>query len=236
MARRRTASGLALASAFAAGAVTMLLIVLVFNASGRGPAPALVDPVDAPPRIEMREAESPARIGPDRPVVMPGEGHGETRTETADSSSEVLDDLRSRRLLIPLVGIAAGSLRSSFQEARSGGRAHEAIDILAPRHTPVRAVEDGVIEKLFLSKAGGVTVYQFDPARRFAYYYAHLDRYAPGLKEGDAVVRGQTLGYVGTTGNAPPDTPHLHFAIFRLTEAGRWWEGLAVDPFEVWKE
>jgi hypothetical protein len=109
---------------------------------------------------------------------------------------------------------------------RGGTRRHEALDILAPRETPVLAVEDGVVAKLFLSKPGGITVYQFDPSRTYAYYYAHLERYAAGLKDGDSVQRGQVIGYVGTTGNAPPDTPHLHFAIFKLTDPKRWWDGV----------
>jgi len=86
---------------------------------------------------------------------------------------------------------------------------------------------------LFTSKAGGLTVYQFDPSSTYAYYYAHLERYASGLTDGDHVRRGQLLGYVGTSGNAPPDTPHLHFAIFKLTDKKRWWEGSPIDPFAV---
>ena len=116
-----------------------------------------------------------------------------------------------------------------------GSRRHEAVDILAPRGTPVRAVEDGTVAKLFLSKAGGITVYQFDASERFTYYYAHLDRYAEGLREGQRVERGDLIGYVGTTGNAPRNTPHLHFAIFELTPQKRWWEGTPVDPYLVFR-
>jgi peptidoglycan LD-endopeptidase LytH len=112
-------------------------------------------------------------------------------------------------------------------------RQHEALDILAPRNTPVLAVEDGTIARLFYSKAGGITVYQFDRTTTFCYYYAHLERYADGLREGVSVRRGQTLGFVGTSGNAPKTTPHLHFAIFRLTDAKRWWEGTPIDPYDV---
>ena len=144
-------------------------------------------------------------------------------------------DLASRELTIPVEGVLASKLVRSYHDARSGGREHEAIDILAPRNTPVVAVEDGTIAKLFLSKAGGNTVYQFDPGRQYSYYYAHLERYADGLKEGDAVHRGQTIGYVGTTGNAPKNTPHLHFAIYRLTAEQHWWEGTPVDPYDILK-
>jgi murein DD-endopeptidase MepM/ murein hydrolase activator NlpD len=99
----------------------------------------------------------------------------------------------------------------------------------------VLAVEAGTVAKLFLSNAGGLTVYQFDPRSTYAYYYAHLERYADGLKDGDDVRRGQVIGYVGTSGNAPRDTPHLHFAIFRLTDEKRWWQGTAIDPYPVLK-
>ena len=101
------------------------------------------------------------------------------------------------------------------------------------RGTPVRAVEDGRIARLFNSKAGGITIYQFDPSEQYCYYYAHLDRYAEGLRENDRVSRGQVIGYVGTTGNAPKDTPHLHFAIFRLNSEKRWWEGTPLDPYPI---
>ena len=141
-------------------------------------------------------------------------------------------DLDDRDLVIPVQGVKSGDLVSSYEDAR-GARKHEAIDILAPTGTPVRAVEDGRVARLFYSKAGGITIYQFDPTERFCYYYAHLDRYAEGLKENDRVSRGQVIGYVGTTGNAPKDTPHLHFAIFRLTSEKHWWEGTPVDPYPV---
>jgi peptidoglycan hydrolase-like protein with peptidoglycan-binding domain len=102
-----------------------------------------------------------------------------------------------------------------------------------PRATPVVAVADGIIQKLFLSKPGGITIYEFGPVGVFCYYYAHLDRYAAGLAEGMPVKRGDTIGYVGTTGNAPPETPHLHFAIFRLGPEKHWWQGMAIDPYPV---
>ena len=105
--------------------------------------------------------------------------------------------------------------------------------MLAPRNTPVLAVEDGKIAKLFTSKQGGLTIYQFDPTETYAYYYAHLERYADGLKEGMVLRRGQVVGYVGTSGNAYRAGPHLHFAIFRLTPEKRWWDGAPINPFPV---
>ena len=125
-------------------------------------------------------------------------------------------------------------MKGGFAERRdAGGRPHEAVDILAPRNTPVHAVDDGTIAKLFVSRAGGITIYQFDPSGRFCYYYAHLDRYAPGLLEGQRVSRGDVIGYVGTSGNAPPNTPHLHFAVFELDADRRWWKGRAIDPYLI---
>jgi len=144
-----------------------------------------------------------------------------------------VEELRGRSLTLPVQGIKREQLQNTFDDTRGSSRKHEALDVLAPRNTPVLAVEDGKIAKLFLSDAGGITIYQFDPTMNYAYYYAHLERYADGLKEGDQVKRGQVLGYVGTTGNAPRDTPHLHFAIFKLTEDKHWWQGSAIDPYSV---
>ena len=136
-------------------------------------------------------------------------------------------------LLLPVQGVAASDLRDTFDDGRDGDtRGHEAIDIMAARGTPVLAVDDGRIARLFLSEPGGITVYQFDPSGQFAYYYAHLDRYADGLAEGQTVRRGAVLGYVGTTGNASPDAPHLHFALFRLGPEKQWWKGEPINPFE----
>lgn len=141
-------------------------------------------------------------------------------------------DLDDRDLALPVEGLRKDQLVRSFEDAR-GARKHEAIDILAPMGTPVRAVENGRIARLFNSKAGGITIYQFDPTERYCYYYAHLQRYADNLRENDTVRKGQVIGYVGISGNAPKNTPHLHFAIFRLTAEKRWWEGTPVDPYDV---
>ena len=154
---------------------------------------------------------------------------------TAADDDDAVRELRKRHLELPVQGLARDDLRDSFEDKRGGSRRHEALDILAPRNTPVLAVEDGRVAKLFGSKAGGNTIYQFDPTAAFAYYYAHLERYADGLKDGDRVERGQVIGYVGTSGNAPPDRPHLHFAIFKLADAKRWWQGVAIDPYPVLK-
>jgi peptidoglycan LD-endopeptidase LytH len=150
-------------------------------------------------------------------------------------SNDEVGELRRRQLIVPVQGVEASTLRSTFDAARSEGRVHGALDIMAPRGTPVVAVQDGVVAKLFSSATGGLTVYQFDPEGRYTFYYAHLDGYASGLSEGQQVRQGDTLGYVGTTGNAPKSAPHLHFAIERLGPEKRWWEGTPVDPFLVLK-
>ena len=144
-------------------------------------------------------------------------------------------ELRRQHLRLPVAGADVAAMEAGFRQRRGGGsRSHDAVDILAPRHTPVHAVDGGRIAKLFFSKAGGTTIYQFDPSERFCYYYAHLERYADGLREGQELSAGEVIGYVGTSGNAPPGTPHLHFAVFALTDARRWWEGRPLDPFLIY--
>ena len=191
-------------------------------------------PIDVPSAVSTPRLAPPVRS-------LPSAAEGDAPSAGAPTMSPApvptgladLDALRSRRLVLPVEGLDRGTLRDSFAESRTG-HVHEAIDILAPRGTPVLAVEDGVVEKLFNSKRGGLTIYQFDPTGRWCYYYAHLDRYAPGLKEKQRVTRGQVIGYVGTTGNAPPQTPHLHFTIFKLGAEKRWWQGAPVNPFPLW--
>ena len=174
-------------------------------------------------------------VDDDSPVLQTRVGTAGTSDgpePTASVSAPPAAELEDRDLEIPVEGVDEGDLVRSFADRR-GARSHEAIDILAPLGTPVKAVENGRIARLFNSKAGGITIYQFDPSERFCYYYAHLDRYADGLKDNDMVRRGQVIGYVGVSGNAPKNTPHLHFAIFRLTDEKRWWEGTPLDPYDI---
>ena len=130
----------------------------------------------------------------------------------------------------PIQGLTVTNLRDMFDETHNGQR-HEAIDIMEPAGTPVHAVVSGTIRKLFLSKYGGNTIYEFDGTEAYCYYYAHLDRYANGLREGMLVGRGDVIGFVGSTGNADPRAPHLHFAIFELGPDKKWWKGTAVNPY-----
>ncbi|MET0654765.1 MAG: M23 family metallopeptidase [Pseudoxanthomonas sp.] len=136
-------------------------------------------------------------------------------------------------ILLPVQGVTREQLLDTFTDARSQGRSHDAIDIMAPAGTPVLAVADGHIEKLFTSERGGLTIYQFEPSGRLAYYYAHLQSYADGIAEGQQVRRGQVIGYVGSTGNANPAAPHLHFAIFLLGPERNWWQGQAINPYPI---
>jgi peptidoglycan LD-endopeptidase LytH len=146
---------------------------------------------------------------------------------------DAITALTKRNLLIPVTGVEAGQLKDTFDDARALGRRHDAIDIMAPRGTEVRAVDDGTIAKLFTSVAGGLTIYQFDPTQTFSYYYAHLDHYASGIAEHQEVRRGQLLAYVGSTGNASENAPHLHFAIARLGTDRSWWKGDPINPYPL---
>jgi murein DD-endopeptidase MepM/ murein hydrolase activator NlpD len=137
------------------------------------------------------------------------------------------------KLMIPVDGMRLGSIKDNFDQPRGAERHHEALDIMAPKGTKVVAAADGKVVKLFTSKPGGLTIYQFDPTEKYAYYYAHLDHYADGLKEGADIKRGDTIGYVGVTGNADPNAPHLHFAVFELTPEKQWWKGTPVDPYPL---
>ena len=207
---------------YAAGA-GFIAGVLVTAAIARAPVS-----VPRPATIEVRPArsETPPPVAPPPPA---------SEAALPVVSADPIEELRRRHLALPVQRISRDEIRDNFNESRGGDRRHEAIDVMAPRNTPVLAVEDGAVAKLFLSEAGGITVYQFDPTESYVYYYAHLEGYAHGLKEKDPVARGQVIGYVGTTGNAPRDAPHLHFAIFRMTGEKQWWRGTAIDPYQVFR-
>jgi murein DD-endopeptidase MepM/ murein hydrolase activator NlpD len=174
-------------------------------------------------------------------TVYAGRDNGETAGEPANATrpaatATVVESAlpaAQGRLAIPVVGVTAKELTDSFADNR-GGRPHEAIDIMAPTGTPVVAAGPGTVEKLFLSDAGGNTVYVRSDDRRTIHYYAHLQAYAAGLAEGQPVRRGQRLGTVGSSGNADPAAPHLHFAVLRLAPGAHWWESAdPIDPFPL---
>ncbi len=218
----------AAAAGFIAGMVVMAALFTIFPA---GPWQV----AERSTQVTSRRAESPvADVRPSAKENPPAVTTPPAQTVAVPvMSANGLEVLRDRRLDIPVKGARREDLREMFDEQRGSTRRHEAIDILAPRSTPIVAAEDGTVARLFLSDAGGITIYQFDPTTTYVYYYAHLESYAPGLKEGDRVKRGEVLGYVGTTGNAPKDTPHLHFAIFEMTDKKQWWQGTAIDPYKV---
>ncbi|CAH0261537.1 L-Ala--D-Glu endopeptidase [Massilia sp. Bi118] len=141
--------------------------------------------------------------------------------------------LPAGKLMVPVDGMALANIKDNFDQPRGAERHHEALDIMAPKGTRVLAVADGKVAKLFTSKPGGLTIYQFDPTEKYAYYYAHLDHYADGIKEGMDIKRGDLIGYVGATGNADPNAPHLHFAVFELTPEKQWWKGTPVNPYPL---
>jgi murein DD-endopeptidase MepM/ murein hydrolase activator NlpD len=155
-------------------------------------------------------------------------------TTLADAVDDIETRLFARNLLVPVAGVERAQLRDTYGERR-GDRPHEALDIHARKGTPVVATDDGYVVKLFHSAPGGLTVYQTDPGSEVVYYYAHLDRYADGLREGARVKRGDVLGYVGTTGNADADAPHLHFAILKLPPGKEWWKGSPLDPLPFYR-
>ena len=137
-------------------------------------------------------------------------------------------------LLIPVQGIGASALRDSYTEQRGGGsRSHQALDIPAPRGTPVLSATDGRVLRKYSSRDGGLMIYAADASDRFILMYAHLDRYADGLVDGMALRKGEIIGYVGTTGNAPPNVPHLHFALARAVDVRDWWKGTPINPFPL---
>jgi murein DD-endopeptidase MepM/ murein hydrolase activator NlpD len=142
-----------------------------------------------------------------------------------------LNYIAARNLLIPVSGVPASRLRDTFTQARSEGRQHDAIDIMAPEGTPVLATTDGLVLKLFQSDRGGVTLYELDPSGRYVYYYAHLIHYADGITEGKQLRRGDVIAYVGDTGNAGAGNFHLHFAISKITSPRKWSGGDPINPY-----
>ena len=168
--------------------------------------------------IATPPAEAPAPIPRTADVAVPA------------VSSDDVAYFEDHPLMIPVDGVEPKDLRDTFNEARDGGRTHHATDILAPRGTPVIAAISGEVARMSTSSLGGITAYLTDDDKRYVYYYAHMDRYSDQLTQGLKVQPGTVIGYVGTTGNAPPDTPHLHFQAMRIKPGQHdWWNGTPVD-------
>ena len=218
----------------------LVLLALVQGCSREEPRTVVLTPstglpaasAPASPAVQAASGATARKTTPEpssQPsTTAPAPSTDQAAAAPSDPEGERL--LAARKLAIPVEGIAASVLRDNYEQRR-GTRKHEAIDIMAPRGTRVVAVDDGKLVKLFYSKAGGITAYQFDPAGQLSYYYAHLDRYAEGLKEGMALKRGDLIGYVGTSGNSAADAPHLHFGVYRLGADKKWWQGAPVNPY-----
>lgn len=200
-----------------AGAVSGFLLLLTFVIGLR--------------HLQSAASQASARV--DSGVMF--EGGLSPRVATSEAAGPVEDrGDRPSELLFPVPAVSPATMGDGFLDRR-GARVHHAVDILAPRHADVVAVADGTVARVMTSTAGGLSVYQRSTDQKFIYYYAHLQAYAPGLAEGATVRRGQVLGFVGTTGNAPPNTPHLHFAIARVESKDRWWGGVPIDPYPIWR-
>ncbi len=230
----------------------VLLVVLLHGCSREQQRTVVLDPSTGRPVASAPSAFAPSahtQPAPTQPVpaepaslqppaIQPGAHTKASEPASTDAalSAQAPDGtdgyalLAARRPIIPVEGIAASALQNNYDQVR-GPRRHEAIDIMAARGTRVLAVDDGKLVKLFTSVPGGITAYQFDPQGRLAYYYAHLDRYAQGLREGMELKRGDLIGYVGSTGNASAEAPHLHFAVFRLGPEQQWWKGEPLNPY-----
>lgn len=230
MASERKSWGVLLAgfAGFALGAATVLLIVWLYGGGLTGRAPSEAAEAPAPTAPTGTSAPAPQTPPPPAPQAQ--------TPSPPPLLARPPEDLARRNLLVPVQGIPRTALQDTYDDARGQGRVHNAIDIMAPRFTPVLAAEDGKVVRLFTSNLGGLTIYQFDPSATYCYYYAHLDHYAPGLQEGMRVSRGQVIGYVGSTGDASPDAPHLHFEITRLNADKKWWQGESINPYPILRE
>jgi murein DD-endopeptidase MepM/ murein hydrolase activator NlpD len=188
----------------------------------RLPTPAASATLTATPATEASPAPTPT------PTPTPS-SPSQVSTGDADAAG-----FASLRLLIPVEGVAPGQLQDTFKDARSEGRVHDAIDIIAPRGTPVLAAADGRVVKLFRSVKGGTTLYQLASAdEHLVLYYAHLERYADGLAEGHLARRGETIAYVGDSGNAAPGNTHLHFQLYRVADPKHFWAGENINPYPL---
>lgn len=217
-------------------AVAILMVAAFIAYVMLGSAPAPPEPanavVDSPTHRSTAPPPDPFAGVPietsRRPAVTPG------ASSSAPARPPRYAPARpgsSSALLIPVAGVGPGDLVDTFSDARSGGRVHDAIDIHAPRGTPVLATADGTLVKLFNSEMGGLAIYQLDPDQRTIYYYAHLDRYATGVREGMWLRQGDIIGYVGDTGNARVGNYHLHFEISTTPDPKRYWGGTPINPY-----
>ncbi len=178
-----------------------------------------------PTPLGAAPAPTPKPVVAAAPAPVPSEP-----SAAGASSAEYLID---RHLLLPVAGANMAKVADSFNEGRDTDRTHHAIDILAPRGTPILSADDGKVLRMSSNSLGGITMYTVDPENRLVYYYAHMDHYNDAMSPGRAIVKGDTLGFVGTTGNAPKDTPHLHFQVMAWPANGKYWNGEPIDPYQA---
>ena len=203
----------------------------------RGAEEVVAGPTDGSDGESAAAADSHApENGPTEeptPAASPSPSPSPQPSPSASPSAAAAVPGEAGKLLIPVAGVRPEQLRDTYNDARSEGRVHNAIDIEAPRGTPVLAAADGRIVKLFTSEKGGITLYQLGADEHVVYYYAHLDRYAEGLREGHYARQGEIIAYVGDTGNATPGNYHLHFQVYRITDPKRYWEGENINPYPL---
>ncbi|MDQ3511873.1 MAG: peptidoglycan DD-metalloendopeptidase family protein [Pseudomonadota bacterium] len=194
------------------------------------PAPGAAAQGEVPVQPAAPATDTPSRP----PSALPGTSPGQPTDAKPPQRRQTAPLIAAPgKLIVPVQGIAAAQLSDTFEDARGSDRVHDAMDILAPHGTPVFAVADGHVEKLFNSKQGGLTLYQFEPSGTYVYYYAHLDAYAKGMVEGKPLRQGEVIGYVGSTGNADVAAPHLHFAVSLLGPEKQWWKAAAINPYPL---
>ncbi|MBA3487665.1 MAG: M23 family metallopeptidase [Lysobacter sp.] len=196
------------------------------------PAPEVAAQGEVPMQPAAPATDTPTRPPSALPGTSPGQPTG-ARPPQRPPAAPLVAAPAPGKLIVPVQGISAAQLSDTFKDARGSDRVHDAMDILAPHGTPVFAVADGHVEKLFTSKQGGLTLYQFEPSGTYVYYYAHLAAYAKGMVEGKPLRRGEVIGYVGSTGNADVAAPHLHFAVSLLGPEKQWWKAAAINPYPL---
>jgi murein DD-endopeptidase MepM/ murein hydrolase activator NlpD len=206
----------------------LAILIVSASCSQRAPWRVVPEPATSRPRAVTQSGGSSGTSGASAPALATAAPAPVPEVAPLDAASAAhLADL-----LFPVPAVQSTRLDDSFNDPRDGGeRRHAAIDILAPRGTPILSADDGRVLRLSKNTKGGITVYATDLDEHFVYYYAHLDRYYAGLYQGKPLMRGDTLGFVGTTGNAPANVPHLHFQVMRMPPDRKFWNGEPVNPY-----
>lgn len=215
------------------GVMRFSALILVAVSAGACARPMLYypEPVDAP-----SPKAPPAAPATNTTAPAPTQAGVPASIDASASAAIGMAELRSRHIILP-VATVTGTIDDSFDAERDdGGRTHHAIDIMAPRGTPILSADDGRVLRMSSNKLGGITMYTIDPDGQLVYYYAHMDHYNEAMSAGRTIVKGDTLGFVGTTGNAPANAPHLHFQVMRMPSDGKYWEGEPINPFTLLSE